>query len=221
MNLHFGQVLPQLPYLLRGILVTLEFTLCSAVAGFIWGIVLALLKISKLKPVAWFGVVYTSIFRGTPLLVQLFLIYYATPELTGYDITALQAAVATFGLNSAAYISEVLRGGILAVDVGQREAAVSLGIPYRKMMFDIILPQAFKHILPALVNESVALLKDSALVSTIGVVDVMRRAQVIQNTTYLAFEPLILVAGIYYVLVMILTSIARLLERRVRRSDTA
>lgn len=219
MHLQFAQIMPSIPLLWSGVLVTLKFTVLSTITGFIWGIILSLIKVSRFKPLAWFGIAYTSIFRGTPLLVQLFLVYFATPELTGYSIPALQAAVLTFGLNSAAYISEVIRGGILAVDKGQREAAISLGVPYHKMMLDIIFPQALKHILPALVNESIALLKDSTLVATIGVMDVLRGAQVIQNTTYLAFEPLILAAAIYYVLVMILTSIARQLERRVRRSD--
>lgn len=220
MHLHFGQIIPSIPLLLSGILVTLKFTLLSTVLGFIWGIILALIKISKFKPLAWLGIAYTSIFRGTPLLVQLFIFYFGTPELTGYSIPALQAAVLTFGLNSAAYISEVIRGGIVSVEKGQKEAALSLGIPYHQMMFDIIFPQALKHILPGLVNESIALLKDSTLVATIGVMDVLRGAQVIQNTTYLAFEPLILAAGIYYVLVMILTALASQLERRVRRSDS-
>ncbi|WNC12940.1 amino acid ABC transporter permease [Brevibacillus brevis] len=219
MNLQFEQIIPSIPFLLNGVLVTLKFTVLSAIAGFIWGTILSLFKISRIKPLAWFGIAYTSVFRGTPLLVQLFLVYFATPQLTGYSIPALEAAVLTFGLNSAAYISEVIRGGILAVDKGQREAAMSLGVPYRRMMLDIIFPQALKHILPALVNESIGLLKDSTLVATIGVMDILRGAQVIQNETYLAFEPLILAAAIYYVLVMILTSIARQLERRVRRSD--
>lgn len=219
MHLHFGQIAPSIPLLLSGILVTLKFTVLSTILGFIWGILLSLIKVSKFKPLAWFGIAYTSVFRGTPLLVQLFIVYFATPQLIGYSIPALQAAVLTFGLNSAAYISEVIRGGILAVEKGQKEAALSLGVSYRRMMFDIIFPQALKHILPALVNESIALLKDSTLVATIGVMDVLRGAQMIQNSTYLAFEPLILAAGIYYVLVMILTAFARQLERRVRRSD--
>ncbi len=221
MHLQFQQILPDIPYLLFGILVTLKFTFLSAICGFVWGAILSLLKISKFKPLRWFGIGYTSIFRGTPLLVQLFLVYFATPELTGYDVTALQAGVLTFGLNSAAYISEVIRGGILAVEKGQREAAMSLGVSYRRMMLDIIFPQALKNILPALVNESIALLKDSTLVSTIGVLDILRRGQLVQSTTYLAFEPFIIVAVIYYALVMVLTSFARQLERRVRRSDQA
>jgi His/Glu/Gln/Arg/opine family amino acid ABC transporter permease subunit len=219
LNLHFGLIAPDIPYLVKGTLVTLEFTLLSAVFGFIWGTILSVLKISKIRPIQWFGIAYTSVFRGTPLLVQLSIVYFATPQITGYDITALQAGVITFSLNSAAYISETIRAGILAIDKGQREAALSLGVPFRPMMLDIILPQAVKNILPALVNESIALLKDSVLVSTIGVADLLRRADVVSGDTYRYFEPLIIIAAIYYVLVMILTWIGRRLEGRMRRSD--
>lgn len=219
MDLHFDQVFNSLPILIDGIWVTLTFTLLSGILGFIWGTVLSLIRISNIKLLTWFAIAYTSIFRGTPLLVQLSLVYFATPQLTGYNISPLGAGVLTFGLNSAAYIAEIIRGGILAVDKGQMEAAMSLGIPYRKTMFSIILPQAFKHILPALVNESIALVKESSLVATIGVMDILRGAQFIQSATFLAFEPLILAAVIYYIIVMILTTLARLLEKRVRRSD--
>lgn len=217
--MNFDPVFASLPLLIDGIWVTLTFTLLSAIVGFIWGTILGLIRISTFKPLIWFATAYISIFRGTPLLVQLSLIYFAAPQLTGYDISALEAGVLAFGLNSAAYIAEIIRGGILAVDKGQREAAMSLGIPYRKTMFAIILPQALKHILPALVNESVALVKESSLVSTIGVMDILRGAQVIQNAHFIAFEPLIIAGIIYYIIVMILTTFARILERRVRRSD--
>ncbi|NBC68308.1 ABC transporter permease subunit [Paenibacillus sacheonensis] len=206
-------------YILRGVFVTLLFTIVSALLGFIWGTVLSLFKLSTVKPLVWFATVYTSVFRGTPLLLQLVLIYYATPQLTGYDIPPLMAAGLAFGLNSAAYLSETIRGGIMAVDRGQREAAMALGIPYRTMMISIIFPQAVKNILPALVNECVALIKESSLVSVIGVTDLLRRASVVQAANYRALEPLLFVGAIYYVLVLILTSLARLLERRLRRSD--
>jgi polar amino acid transport system permease protein/polar amino acid transport system substrate-binding protein len=219
MDLHFSDMGQYLPLIFNGILVTLKFTALSSIFGFIWGTILALIKVSRIKPLEIFAKIYTSIFRGTPLLVQLFLVYFATPQLTGYSITALQSAVLTFGLNSGAYISEILRGGIMSIDKGQREAAMSLGIPYRQMMFDIVIPQALKHVLPGLVNESIALLKESSLVAMIGVTDVLRGAQMIQNATYRAFEPYMLAAVAYYVLVMILTMIASKLERRVRRSD--
>lgn len=207
------------PYILRGIGVTLLFTLVSALLGLILGSVLSLFKISGIKPLMWFATAYTSVFRGTPLLVQLTLIYYATPQLTGYDIPALLAAGLAFGLNSAAYLSETIRAGIMAVDKGQREAAIALGIPYTKMMISIIFPQALRNILPALVNEVVALVKESSLVSVIGVTDLMRRADVVRADTFRSFEALLLVAAIYYVLVLILTSLARMLERRLRRGD--
>jgi His/Glu/Gln/Arg/opine family amino acid ABC transporter permease subunit len=219
MNLHFELIKPDLRFLLQGVLVTLQFTLLSAVFGFLWGTLLAVLKISRFKLFQWFGTVYTSIFRGVPLLVQLSMVYFATPQLTGYSITAFQAGVLTFSLNSAAYISETIRAGILAVDKGQREAALSLGVPYRRMMLDIILPQAVKNILPALVNESIALLKDSTLVSAIGASDLLRRAEIVMGETYTYFEPFIIISAIYYVMVMILTWFGRMLERRLRRSD--
>lgn len=218
-NFSFARIAPSIPYILAGILVTLQFTAISALLGFIWGTILSLFKISTFKPLVWFANAYTSVFRGTPLLLQIALIYYATPQLTGYDIPALLAGVITFTLNSGAYISETIRGGILAVDKGQREAALSLGIPYRPLMSDIILPQAIKNILPALVNESIALLKDSALVSTIGVADLLRRAQIVGAEKYIYFEPLIVAGIIYYLMVMSLTWGGYALERRLQRSS--
>ncbi|PSR16041.1 arginine ABC transporter permease [filamentous cyanobacterium CCP3] len=219
MNLDFGQIIPSLPFILQGILVTLRFTVLSALLGFTLGTLLSLLKISSIKPLRWFAEFYTSIFRGTPLILQLALVYFATPQIIGYKITPIEAGVFTFSLNSAAYSSETIRAGIMAVDKGQREASMSLGVAYRPMMLDIILPQAFKNILPALVNETIALLKDSALVSTIGVLDLMRRAQVVAGQTFLYFEPLLVVGVVYYVMVMGLTQAAQVLERRMRRSD--
>ncbi len=218
-NLSFAKIAPNIPYILKGILVTLEFTAISALLGFIWGTVLSLLKISTIKPLVWFATAYTSIFRGTPLLLQIALVYYATPQLTGYNISALLAGVITFTLNSGAYISETIRAGILAVDKGQREAALSLGVPYRPMMSDVILPQALKNILPALVNESIALLKDSALVSTIGVADLLRRAQIVGAEKYVYFEPLLFAGAVYYLMVMSLTWGGYVLERRLQRSS--
>lgn len=217
--LDFTILTDYLPMLGQAVLLTLEFTLLSTIVGYIWGVLLSLIKISKVKPLVWFAQFYTSIFRGTPLLVQLMLIYYATPQLLNYQITALQAGVLTFGLNSAAYISESIRGGILSVDKGQWEAAMSLGVPKHRLMIDIVFPQAFKNTLPSLVNESIALLKDSSMVSIIGVADTMRWASLIQAKTFRAFEAFIVAAVVYYILVMALTTLGRYLERRVRVSD--
>lgn len=215
----FGKIAPSIPFIIDGIRVTLLFTALSAFLGFLWGVVLSLFKISTIKPLRWFGTAYTSVFRGTPLLLQIALVYYATPQITGYNIPALLAGVITFTLNSGAYISETIRAGILAVDKGQREAALSLGVPYKPMMVDIILPQGLKNILPALVNESIALLKDSALVSTIGVADLLRRAQIVGAEKYIYFEPLLFAGVVYYLLVMSLTWGGYALERRLQRSS--
>ncbi|MBD2774225.1 ABC transporter substrate-binding protein/permease [Iningainema tapete] len=219
LNIDFTRIIPDIPFILQGIPLTLLFTILSALLGLIWGTVLSLLKISGIKLLGWFANAYTSIFRGTPLLLQLALVYYATPQLTGFDISALQAGVLTFTLNSGAYMSETIRGGIQAVDKGQSEAAMSMGISYWLMMWDIILPQALKNILPALVNETIGLLKDSALVSTVGVVEILRSAQIVGANKYIYFEPLLFAGLIYYVLVMALTSGASVLERRLRRGE--
>lgn len=219
MNLDFSRIFSDIPFILNGIPLTLLFTLLSVLLGLIWGTVLSLFKISGIKPLVWFANAYTSIFRGTPLLLQLSLIYFATPQLIGYDIPALQAGVLTFTLNSGAYMSETIRAGIQAVDKGQREAAMSLGIPYWLLMWDVILPQALKNILPALVNETISLLKDSSLVSTIGVVEILRSAQIVGANKYIYFEPLIFAGLIYYILVMALTYAASALERKLRKSE--
>lgn len=208
-----------LPYILKGIPVTLELTAVAALLGFFLGTLLTLCKISHFKVLKGTADFYTSIFRGTPLILQLFIIYFATPQLTGYDITGFQAGALAFGLNSAAYMSEIIRAGISAVDKGQFEAAEALGVPYKLMMKDIILPQAIKNILPAIMNEFITLTKESAIISTIGVLDIMRRSDEVVAQHYVAFPPLIVALIIYYILVMILTFIGRKIERRLRVSD--
>ncbi|TPE69265.1 amino acid ABC transporter permease [Halalkalibacterium halodurans] len=218
MNFDFSRIQPFMPFMLEGVWVTLQFVSVSLLFGLVLGIVLAIFKISKYRLFRWFADFYTSIFRGTPLILQLLMIYLALPQF-GVDISQFQAAFLAFGLNSAAYVSEIIRAGIQAVDKGQREAAEALGIPYRPMMLRIILPQAMRNILPALFNEFINLTKESAIVSVIGVTDLMRRAQITSAETYLYLEPLLFVGLIYYVLVMGLTVIGRLLERRLKRSD--
>lgn len=219
MNLDFSQIVPYIPFMLEGIWVTLKFVFFAIILGSILGTLLALFKIGSAKPLRWFADAYTSIFRGTPLILQLMIIYYSIPQLTGYDISPFLSAILAFGLNSSAYISEIIRAGIQAVDKGQMEAAQALGVPYRAMMKDIILPQALKNILPALMNEFITLTKESAIVSTIGYLDLMRRAQVVGADLFRNFEPLLFVGVIYWCLVMGLTMIGRVFERRLKQSD--
>ncbi|MBO9129744.1 amino acid ABC transporter permease [Bacillus sp. 165] len=219
MNLDFSQIVPSMPYILVGLKVTLQIVAVSALLGFTLGTLLALLKISRIKPLMWLADIYTSIFRGTPLVLQLMIIYYGLPQLIGYDINAFLAAVLAFGLNSGAYMSEIIRAGIQAVDKGQSEAAAALGIPYSKMMANIIFPQALKNILPALMNEFITLTKESAVVTVIGAMDLMRRAYIVGGETFAYFEPLLFVGFIYYILVMVLTVLGKAIERRMRKGD--
>jgi len=219
MNLDFSQIVPYIPFMLEGVWVTLKFVSMSILIGFVLGTVLALFKITKVPFLKWFADAYTSIFRGTPLIVQLMLIYFAIPQLTGYDISPFVSAILAFGLNSSAYVSEIIRAGILAVEKGQTEAAMALGVPYKDMMINIILPQALRNILPALMNEFITLTKESAIVSVIGYLDLMRRAQIVGAQTFHNFEPLLFIALVYWVMVYVLTQAGKLLERRMRASD--
>jgi arginine/lysine/histidine transport system permease protein len=219
MDLDFTQIAPSIPYILQGLGITVQIVLAAALLGFTLGIILTLFKIGKFQVLRWFADAYTSIFRGTPMVLQLLIIYYGLPQIIGFEITAYPAAVIAFGMNSAAYISEIIRAGILAVDRGQSEASLALGIPYRPMMKDIILPQAMKNILPALMNEFITLTKESAVVTVIGAMDVMRRAYIVGGQTYRYFEPLLIAGVIYYLLVMVLTILGKAIERRMRKSD--
>lgn len=219
MNLDFSSVLPYWKWLATGAKLTLQVTLICTVLGFLLGMLLSLIKLSHIKPLVWFGKFYTSIFRGTPLLVQLCIVHFGLPQLFGVRLTAVQSGVVAFSLNSAAYVSEIFRGGIQAIDRGQFEAARSLGVSYKDMMKDIILPQAMRHILPALVNEAIALLKESSQLSYIGAVELLRAADQITVMSYRFFEPYLVVGLIYYVLVMILTFFMGRLEKWVNRSE--
>tara|TARA_A100000171_G_C2131339_1_gene146973 strand:- start:267 stop:932 length:666 start_codon:yes stop_codon:yes gene_type:complete len=221
MTLDFTAIIPSIPFILEGIVITLKYTFFSVFFGLILGMALALMKLSKKKLFSGFAVFYTSLFRGTPLLVQLSLFYFATPQLTGYKISAFESGILAFSLNSGAYISEIIRAGIMAVDKGQFEAMKALGIPYTPGMKDLILPQALKNILPALMNEIVDLLKESSLVSVIGEMDLLRRANLVASEKFIYFEPLLLVAVLYYILVLIFSSCARLVEKRMKRHDTS
>ncbi|PFE05662.1 amino acid ABC transporter permease [Bacillus cereus] len=219
MNLDFSAITPSIPYILKGLEVTLKIVAVSAIAGFMLGTLLALCKIARIRVLNIAADLYTSIFRGTPLVLQLMIIYFGVPQMIGYDIPAFLAAVLAFSLNSGAYMSEIIRAGIQAVDKGQTEAAMALGVPYGKMMRNIILPQALKNILPALVNEFATLTKESAVVTVIGATDLMRRAYIVGGETFKYLEPLLFVGLVYYILVIILTFVGKAIEGRMKKSD--
>ncbi|MEC1596867.1 arginine ABC transporter permease ArtQ [Bacillus spizizenii] len=219
MNLDFSATIPQIPFILEGLAITLKIVIVSAIIGLILGIVLSLCKISTFRPLIWIADFYTSVFRGTPLVLQLMIVYFGLPQLLGFQIDQFWAAVVALSLNSAAYVSEIIRAGINAIDKGQKEAAVALGVPYGKMMKDLLLPQAFKNISPAIVNELITLTKESAIVTVIGLGDVMRRAYQSGAATYNYLEPLFIAGLIYYVLVLILTFIGKAVERKLKSND--
>lgn len=204
------------PMFVGGLAVTCEVTAAALLLAFVAGFAIAVLKVIPCKPLRLLLDFYTSIFRGVPLIVLLFIAYFATPQLTGYKITMFAASVLTLGLNGSATVSETVRGGIEGVDRGQYDASRALGLSYITMMSKVIIPQALRSVAPALVNEVITVLKSSSLVATIGLMDMMRAAQSVQAITYRAFEPFIVVAIVYYVIVMALVAIANRLERRMR-----
>lgn len=203
-------------FIIAGSWLSLQYATISLILGLILGVAISLCKLSSYKSLRWFGTFYVSVFRGTPILVQLSLVYYVTPSLLSYNISVFQAGVIAFSLNSAAYITEIIRAGIEAVDKGQFEAAKALGLPYHLIMKDVILPQALRNILPALANEVVNLLKETAIISTIGGADIMRRAQLVSAEHYIYFTPLITAALSYYVMVVIFSALAKYLEKRLK-----
>ena len=201
-------------YIVKGIWVTLEYTLIAVFFGALIGTLIATCRISKVNILKYLAIMYISVFRGTPLLLQLSMVYYVLP-LYGITLSIFMAGIVAFSLNSAAYIAEIIRGGINSIDKGQFEAAKSLSISHYDMMKDIILPQAFRNILPALVNEVVNLLKETAIISVISGEDIMRRTEVVASVSY-SFTPFLVAAICYYLLVLVFSTGARILENKLK-----
>lgn len=205
-------------YILKGVPVTLKYTFVSFLIGLFLGTLLSLGKLSKKRFLGYFVNIYVSIFRGTPIVVQLSMVYFVIPVVTHYKISIFEAGVIAFSLNSAAYITEIIRSGIMAIDRGQFETAKALSVPYFYTMKDIILPQAIRNCLPSLVNEIVGLLKETAVISFFGEEDIMKKADAITAAHYDPFYPLLLAAACYYVMVVILSRVASYLEKRLKTS---
>ncbi|MBE6728357.1 MAG: amino acid ABC transporter permease [Ruminococcaceae bacterium] len=212
----------QWKYLTDGLMTTLSISGLAALIGTVIGFFVAIIRCTyqttgKLKLLDSIFSLYLTIMRGTPVMVQLLIIYFVFLLPAGVD--KFPAAVLCFGLNSGAYVAEIVRGGIMAVDRGQIEAGRSLGFNYPSTMFHIVVPQAFKAVLPALANEFITLLKESSVAFYIGVADLTQGGLKIRSITYSNFMPLIAVALIYLVIVIILTKLVGILERRLRKSD--
>jgi amino ABC transporter, permease protein, 3-TM region, his/glu/gln/arg/opine family len=214
MSFNWSLIADNLPLLLQGALVTIKITAFSVAAGFIIGMLASIANLSSFKPLRWLVRIYVDVVRGTPMLVQIFLIYFALPQIIGQRIDPFIAAVTACSLNSGAYMSEIFRAGIQSINKGQMEAGLSLGLSWAQTMRYIVMPQALKAIIPPLGNEFIAMLKDSSLVSVIGFEELMRRGQLIIAKTYASAEIWTAVAIIYLVMTQVISYFIAYLERK-------
>ena len=219
MTFDMDLVFNSFPLLLIGAGVTIQITVLSTAIGFVIGLIVGVARISHVRLLRMLAEVYVEFFRGTPLLVQIFLFYFALPVLTGQRIDPFIAAISACGINSGAYVAEIFRAGIQSVDDGQMEAGRSLGMTWLQTMRYIIVPQAFKRVIPPPGNEFIAMLKDSSLVSVIGFEELTRRGQLIIAKTYGSFEIWMSVAVIYLVMTLTISRFVAYLERRYRVND--
>ena len=216
--------------LVQGLGTTIEITIFAVILGIFLGMVIAVIRSSYDKNAAdmhgfskvifsvlnFISKLYLTIIRGTPVVVQLLIMYYI---IFAASNNKLFVAILAFGLNSAAYVAEIFRSGIMSIDAGQFEAGRAMGLNFVQTMVHIIIPQAFKNVLPALANEVIVLLKETSVAGYVAMTDLTRAGNMIRGVTFSAFMPLIAVALIYLVIVMILTKLVSMLERRLRASD--
>lgn len=202
--IRFDILIDYWPLLLKGTLITLKFSVVSVTIGTILGILLCFTRLSGLKPLKYFNILYLNVFRGTPALVQILIFHFAVLPSIG-NFPAAVSGVLALSLKSAAYISEIFRAGIESVERGQMEAARSLGMTYGQAMRYVIFPQAFQRIIPPLGNVFISMLKDSSLVSTISIQELAFTGSLISETTLRVWEAWIAVAGIYLIMTMVLS----------------
>ena len=207
-------------FLIDGVEYTLALAAITVVFGAVFASVLALMKMSKIPPLRWLSTIYIEIIRGTPMLLQLYFFYFGLPilipALTKQKFLCIAIALIC---NSAAYVSEVIRSGIQAVDPGQKEAALSLGFSESRAMGFVVVPKAVKNILPALGNEFIMIVKDTSLGSTFFIGDLMTQYLVVKGPTYLPIEPLVIVGIIYFLITFILSKVFGHFERKLKRAD--
>ncbi len=219
-------------FFIDGTKITIGISICTLILGFLVGVIVCMSRISRNKIFSILGSIYIEFLRGTPLLVQIYIIYFGFPTIgikfpdVGPIPSEYISAIVALSINSSAYIAEILRSGIQSVDKGQMEASRSLGFDYSTSMRLVIIPQALKNVLPALANEFIVLVKESSIVSVIGIQDLMYSADIVKGNTYLAFEPLLVAAMIYFVLTFTLSKLVGLFElklenKSVRESKSA
>ncbi|MBR2577839.1 MAG: amino acid ABC transporter permease [Erysipelotrichaceae bacterium] len=218
----FDVFLKYYPLFLKGLVGTLKYAAIAVFFGSILGSLISLLNISRNKVINTIGNIYVTVLRGTPLLVQMYIAYYFLPmAIPAFNaFSKEQCVVFSLILNSSAYVAEIIRGGISSVDIGQMEAARSLGMSYRNAMVRIILPQAVRAILPSLANEYIAMVKETSLAGTFMLYELMHVRTLLMNQ-YLVWQPLFIIAFIYLVVTVFLSTLVKLLEKRLAVSDKA
>ncbi|MCQ6265144.1 amino acid ABC transporter permease [Fictibacillus sp. WQ 8-8] len=203
-----------MPYLIEGLQVTVYIFIAALILGLIIGLVMALLRLSPLKALNLIAKIYIDAIRGTPILVQLFFIYFGLNSLEWISMDKTTAGIVTVGLNAGAYFAEIIRAGIQSIDKGQTEAARSLGLTGLQNMRFIVLPQAVRRMLPTFTNQAIISLKDTSLLSIIGIADLTQQGEVATSATFEAFKIWFVVGIIYFILIYLLSLLANFLERR-------
>lgn len=213
--INFSLILESLPALAKGVLITLQISFFSAIIGFFCGSILGFLNSTKNRFITSIVTTYVTIIRGTPMLVQIIIIFYLLPELN-INIPPVASAIIAIGINSSAYVSQIIRSGISSVSIGQLEAAKVLGLNKFQISCFVILPQVIRTVLPILSNEFITLIKDSSLATIIGVMELSKQGSIIRSRTYDAFSILFIVAAIYLCLTSLLTLIMKKVEKKLR-----
>ncbi|QGG49244.1 amino acid ABC transporter permease [Heliorestis convoluta] len=215
MDFRWDIVLSYSDLFLLGAWITIKITAVSVAIGTILGLAIALLRISHFAPLRWIAIIYTDVIRGTPLLIQIFIVYFGLPNLLGRPFDPMTAGIIALSINSGAYVAEIFRAGIQSIDKGQMEAARSLGMSYPQAMRHIILPQAFRRIIPPMGNEFIALLKDSSLVSVISLPELTMTGKIVYGAYYRVWEAWLPVAAIYLILVLTFSRLLAWYENRI------
>jgi len=218
-QLDLGFLIKYKMFYISGVQNTLLLAIFAVFFGVMLGVVLALMKLSKKKILKAIATAYIEFLRGTPVIVQIYIVYYGLPKAVPFELPDMVWGIVALSLNSGAYVAEIIRAGIQAVDKGQMEAARSIGMPHGMGMRYIVIPQAFKNILPALGNEFIVVVKESAIVSVVGITELMYRADTIRGITYRAFAPLMVAAVIYFIITYTLSRLLGIVERRMSAGD--
>ncbi|GKW46340.1 amino acid ABC transporter permease [Planococcus sp. NCCP-2050] len=202
------------PYLMEGLQVTLYIFVIAIILGFLIGLLVALLRLAPIKILNWIAKIFVDAIRGTPFIVQLFFIYFGLNSLGFFSLDNTTAGIVTVAINAGAYFSEIIRAGIQSIDKGQTEAARSLGLNATQNMRFIILPQAFRRMLPTITNQAIISLKDTSLLSVIGIADLTQEGRIQASATFDAFNVYLIVGIIYFVVIYLLSMLASFVERK-------